>query len=48
MYEAKTYAPEKPLYASRRGGIELYLYNYIIITENHKIINVFLKDCNFS
>jgi hypothetical protein len=44
MYEAETHAPEKPLYTSRRGGIEFYPYNSIIITENHKRIKVFLKD----
>jgi len=31
MYEAKTHAPEKPLYPSRRGRIEFYLYNFIIL-----------------
>ena len=31
MYEAKTHAPEKPLYHSRRGGIEFYPYNYIVL-----------------
>jgi hypothetical protein len=31
MYEAKTHAPEKPLYTFRRGGIEFYLYNFILL-----------------
>lgn len=31
MYEAKTHAPEKPLYPSRRGGIEFYPYNHIVL-----------------
>jgi hypothetical protein len=31
MYEAKTHALEKPLYHSRRGGIEFHPYNYIVL-----------------
>ena len=31
MYEVKTYAPEKPLYHSRGGGIEFYPYNHSVL-----------------